>query len=359
MEVSEVYRLASWFKTHFPELRKYYTQLHNVLSNNASQQSQQPIEEQLEQLLTYLHGMHLEELSLQQLQVLQVLEVSDLIGHDGAHTVENIVKTATYDPASVEQKINQSLSTLNRANQQLEAFTGSVNELQLGPDEFEEQEEYITIRVGFRREASIDNIADWKAYADEWYQIIRGLGLALDEAPEATKVVGATKGSLIMILAATVSLTKLLAVISKHITGIAKDVISVRLAMENLRQQNMLTKKMEAEFELMVAEKRKKGLASIEEEMAAMFPEKLDGEKHSALTKSIEKLLKFGEKGGDVDFVAPSEDAAIDPDDEPAPGAAPQVVADIVTVRRLILDYQGEREALKQLEFKAGADTQR
>jgi hypothetical protein len=357
MEISEVYRLANWFKTHFPELRKHYTQLHNVLTSNAAQQAQQPIEDQLNELLTFLHGMHVEELSLQQLHVLQMIDVGNLIGHDGADTVAAIVKTATYDPATVEQNVSRNLSKLNRASQLLEAFTSSVNELHLGPDEFEDSEEYITIRVGFRREASIENIADWKSSADEWYQIIRGLGLALNEPPEATKVVGATKGSLIMILAATVSLTKLLAVISKHITGIAKDVISVKLAMENLRQQNMLTKKMEAEFQILVAEKREQGLASIEADIAAMFPEMLDGEKHSALSKSVEKLLKFGEQGGDVDFVAPSEEAANDPGNHPAPGGAPQVAADIAAVRSAILDYQSEREALKQLEFDAGAQT--
>src|SRR5690606_37578263 len=111
--------------------------------------------------------------------------------------------------------------------------------LGIASESLDEKEGYVTVRVGFKNDASIRNVKDWKTSAEDWYQIVRGLALVCGEAPEDTKVVGASTGSVILILSATYTFSKLLATISKHITGIAKDVIGVRVALEDLRGKKL------------------------------------------------------------------------------------------------------------------------
>ena len=73
------------------------------------------------------------------------------------------------------------------------------------------------------------------------------------------------------------------------------------------------------------------------------------GDKLAALTKSVEKLLAFNEKGGVVDFVMPeneSEDEGAVEGNEEAPAAAPTGLA---AAKMAIRDYQEVREQVKLL----------
>ncbi|HXS49644.1 MAG TPA: hypothetical protein VN713_05920, partial [Sphingomicrobium sp.] len=66
-----------------------------------------------------------------------------------------------------------------------------------------------------------------------------------------------------------------------------------------------------------------------------------------ALEGSVKKLLDFNERGGVVDFVAPPEpEAADDEDNGDAEDKGRQLLAD---ARRVIHEYQGERESLRLL----------
>ena len=54
------------------------------------------------------------------------------------------------------------------------------------------------MRVEFREGALIDNVKSWKYWSKEWYDISRGITMALDRAPEDIRVVSAGRGSILM-----------------------------------------------------------------------------------------------------------------------------------------------------------------
>ena len=226
----------------------------------------------------------------------------------------------------------------------LAAYAEALNNLGLGGDDTEAQDGLITIRIGFQNDVSINNVTDWKDTAKEWYDIIRGLAMVCEEKPEEVKVIGAASGSIILILAGTPVFTSLLAQVSKHITSVAMDIVGVRVEMENLRQKRLLTKIMETEFKRLEKEKSDSALDTI----GNLLDGKLKsgaGDVKIALNNSIEKLLKFSEKGGTVDFVSPDEVA------ESKEGEAEESAlrASVIEARESIREYQAEREGLKLL----------
>lgn len=353
MNVLELLELANWFNSNYSDLSKKYLAVQRVLQNNVNQGAQQPLEEPLNDLIEFLASMRLGELNIQQLRFLDQQGVANLIGHDGVEFVKRTVMTTTYDPATSLTEIQDASSKIGKANQKLVQYQGAVDELGIRPETFGSAEDEIVVRVGFRNEASIEHIEGWRTSANDWYHIIRGLSMLVGESPENTRVIGASNGSIILILATTATVSGLLAMISKHVTGIAKDVLSVQVAREELRSKRLLNDVMEAELTKQINEKREERLSAINKELAGMIPGKSKGDINTALEKSIDKLVEFGEKGGDVDFVAPPIPEKEENEDQEgfAEGAIDEkTLKELEEVRRLISDYQEERETVKLLE---------
>ena len=125
--------------------------------------------------------------------------------------------------------------------------------------------------------------------------------------------------------------------------------------MEDLRQKKLMTETMKLELDKLVAKKREEGIAAIEADLANMIPG-LKGEKKNSLDRSIEKLLDFSEKGGDLDFVEPpiGDDQQVEED---AGKEQSPMSVQMAEARRLIQEYQEERESLKQLEHHQPKDS--
>lgn len=347
MNVDELYRLGTWLTAQFPELNRRYTALLEPINHNASQPDKRPVESELNALIEFLAGQHFDELSIEQLKMLSSLGVDAYIGPEGAAFVEASVRTSNYDPATAVQRLNEAIHSINNTRTKLAAYVDAVNNLDFGPDDVLAEEGLITIRVGFQNDVAINNVTDWKDTAKEWYDIIRGLAMACEESPEDVKVIGAATGSIILIMAGTAAFTALLAQISKHITTAAKDVIGVRMEVENLRQKKLLTKAMEAELKKIEKEKTDSAVTTIEKLLEGKISGK-DGDVSVALTASIKKLLTFSEKGGTVDFVAPDVEEQEEEDGE---GEAEDggLKAALIEAKAAIREYQGERESLKLL----------
>lgn len=346
MDVDELHRLAIWFEGQIPETNRRYRELLTPLTHNANQNDKQPLEGPLQGLIDHLDGQRFEDLSIQQLKLLTAMGVDAYLGQVGAAFVNDVVRTSNYDPATAVAKITEAVNRLDRASSSLAAYAQSVGNLGFKVREIDPEDDRIIIRVGFQNEVSINNVADWKDSGKEWYEIIRGLAMACNEKPEDIKVVGASTGSIILILAGTVAFTLLLARISKNITSVAMDIIGVRSAMEDLRQKGILTKAMESEFQALEKQKRDGAVSTIEGVLADQL-KGLDGEVKAGLVKSVQKLLTFSEKGGSVDFVAPEEDApeAGDPGDDALKAA-------LIEAREEIREYQDQLHALKLLPSK-------
>jgi hypothetical protein len=347
MNVGELYRLAEWFEERYPELSRLYQTLHTPLQHNASQPNKQPLEESLEALTGYLGSMSFAELSLQQLDLLATIGVDEFIGPAGVAFINSTVRVSDFDPATAVEQIQRAISGVDKAHKNLAGYRNAVKALDVDMMDFEVPDEFITIRVGFRNDAAIENITDWKTSAKEWYDIIRGLSLAAKEPPESTKVIGAGTGSIILFLAATATVTTLLALISKNVTSVAKNIIGVQNATEDLRQKKILTRVMEQELEKQVVDMKTNAMKTVLEEVKGRLPN-LAGEAEIALSNSIKKLLAFNEKGGNVDFVTPAEDG------DGEAGANPDVAA-LADARAAIQEYQAARDEIRLITDASNA----
>ncbi len=343
MNIDELHRLAIWFNSQFPATNRLYAELLEPLNHNANQADKRPLEEPLQALTNFLSVQRFDELSIQQLKMLSAMGVDAYMGPEGANFVNTVVRTSNYDPATAVQRINEAIQALSRTRSSFTAYAEAVTNLGFEVREIEADDDRIIIRVGFQNDVSIHNVTDWKDTGKEWYEIIRGLAMACDEKPEDVKVVGAETGSIILILAGTVAFTTLLAKISKNITSVAMDVLSVRSSMEDLRQKGILTKTMEKEFNEIEKTKKDSAVTTIEAVLADHLKGK-DGEIKAALVKSIQKLLTFSEKGGSVDFVAPEEEE--EELDDVGDGG---LKAALIDARDVIREYQSQRDSLKRL----------
>lgn len=342
MNVIELRHLSGWYTEHYAKLNALYGALISPIQHNASQPNKQPVENQLETLLAYLRGMSFEELTLQELKMLTDLGVDKYIGHDGAIFVESLIRTAEYDPSTAATKLQEALNQLSEVNPHFSSYLTTTKALGLAPSSSALDTDAITIRVGFQNDAAIEHLKDWKDSARDWYDIIRGVAMAAGEAPENTKVVGASNGSIILILAATASVTGLLALISMHVASVAKDVIGIGNQIEDLRSKKYLNNVMETELKKLEKDKKDNALIEIVAAIKEKLPN-LDGGQVTALEASVKKLLAFNEKGGNVDFVAPDADEITDHEtDEIQPENAP-----FADVRAMIHQYQAVRDQMK------------
>jgi hypothetical protein len=350
MNVQELFSLSSWYSIYYSKLEGLFSSINSILQNNATQSVLSPLEEPLKNITLYLRDINFGLLSLQQIKVLEELGVRNLLGEEGANLVETTIKTVNYDPVTSQKKIQNFIEKLQSASSRLAAYNSAVTSLGIKPDIFEEVENHIIIRVGFQNRASIENVTDWKDSAKDWWEIIRGLAMAAGESPEDTKVVGATNGSLILVLAGTGAVTMLLARISKHIAMIAKDVISVRTDLENLRQKTFFTKVMEREFANAETKLREDGIKVINAELKRELGKDVSGDVITALERSVEKLLTHSENGGNVDFVSPPLEDELDDDQikkDAEPNGGPR--AELEAARKTIDEYQQVREAVRLL----------
>jgi hypothetical protein len=347
MNVQELFSLSNWYMRYYTNIESLYNGINSILQNNAAQTVQSPLEDSLNSLKSYLTNMDFGSLSLQQIKILDALGVRNLLGEDGAAILDSTVKTVTYDPATTQKKIQSFIDRLRTASLSLSGYNSAITVLGISPETFDETADRVTIRIGFQNQASIENITDWKESAKDWWEIIRGLAMAAGESPEDTRVVGATKGSLILVLAGTYAVTNLLARISKHIASIARDIISVRTELENLRQKAFFTKVMENEFKAAELKLRAEGLAAIQAELKKELAKGVSGEVTNALDRSVEKLLTHSENGGNVDFVSPPIDE--EKTDDTHHDQTGQSSAQLEDVRKTIQEYQQVREAVRLL----------
>lgn len=341
MNVRELEYLSDWYVEHYDRLRPLYDAVLSPIQHNASQPNKQPLESQLEALINYLRGMAFDDLSLQQIAKLTDLGVYQFVGVEGVRFIEATVRTSDYDPSTAANRISEALSVLKSAYSGFNQYRSALEALGFDDHDDPESDNGVIIRVGFQKGASIDNVTDWKESSRDWYDIIRGLSMVSNESPEDTKIVGASTGSIILILVGTASVTTLLAIIAKNIASVAKEVVGISNVIEELRQNKWLTAAMERDFKKKIDQSRSKALSDIMKEIREIH-KSIDGEKSTALEASIKKLLAFNEAGGSVDFVAPEDD-----DDQVDAGNEP--MSALSQARVAIQDYQAAREQVRAL----------
>ncbi|EAQ47719.1 hypothetical protein MED193_21039 [Roseobacter sp. MED193] len=343
MQIAELYGFSRWFQSELRQLVSKYNSVAKVLQHNASQQQKQPLEGPLDDLINYLQGMDFDALSMQQVALFPLFDVQELVGKQGVSFVESTIRKSDFDPATAHQNVTDAVQRLQSANQRVDAILQAFDGLDLPLADPELEKGRVLVRVEFAGEASMHNVAEWKSWSASWYEIVRGVAIAIDETPEETQVIGASQGSVIMKLAATYAFTRVLALISKSISSIAKDYLEVRHSMEDLKAKKLLNKKSETALKANAEEIKTTGVETIMDELRPILPDNVSGDKENALKMAIEKALDFHNKGGDVDFVAPDQPVEEGEDEEGIP------YDEIAEVRIAIEEARAVRNELMML----------
>ena len=176
-------------------------------------------------------------------------------------------------------------------------------------EEYEEADE-VMIRVTFAGQASMKNVVDFKKWGNIWHEIGRGIAMAHDAPPEDIKVIGATKGSVIIELATNPAIATTASAIIFFALKLAEKVLDIKKKAEELKNLKLKNKKLARDLEKEAENEKKDGIEEICNKLVVdlKINSNGDGEKINALNKAVKDLINFVEYGGEVDFIMPDEE---------------------------------------------------
>jgi len=347
MEVEELYHLSRWVQENGQLATQKYRALMKLMEANLAQNNQsqkQPIREVWKDLYDELERMPLTELNFQQLQHLEDIGVMEYLGEQGAKYVERTVKESAYDPATGAEEIKKAQSAINSAVQQFKELQQALDTVELSPrsveHDFEDNE--ALARIQFTSDASINNIADLRKWSNDWNDIVRGVGLCVGETPENVRVVGASRGSILVWIGGTMMFLSLMAHMSRKVSSIVLNGLQVAEAIEDFRHKKVMNQTIEKAIRDEQKEKEK----NAEDELVEELKQKAVGfvpENEAHLRTAVKKFIQFSKKGGVVDYIEPprnDDHAPAEEDGEPAPenpaAAVTQELRDLISEIRSI-----------------------
>lgn len=174
----------------------------------------------------------------------------------------------------------------------------------------------MTVRIRFKDAVEIENVSQLKKWSAEWYDISRSLAMAAGERPEDVEVKGATTGSLIFVLGASLSVAVIVGLIMKQVASTVKSSMQIAHRLQDWKMRKVA----DAEVERVLLARRKRveddgvqdALDLVKEKIGA----RISGDVENSLKKSIEMMFSFTSKGGEVDMLPPPEPANDDDDDD-------------------------------------------
>lgn len=314
MNVSELYDLTYWIRNEIEEreISQKYQNLFRILQRNTQPNNPRvPFEDEKNELIDTLKEVPLIQLTKAQLIFLENLGLLNVVGQEGVEQIEDTLYKNALDIATSSKKINEMHQSLNdgleKANQIRTGLSNCVS-----AEDYEEENE-ILMRVSFIGEASMNNVVDLKKWGIIWHDIGRGVAMAHDVSPEEIRVVGATRGSIIIELSTIAAIAGTVSGIILSALTVAEKVVDIRMKVEELRGYKLKNDKVVKDLAKEADNEKKLGI----EEITNIHIKKLkintesEGDKVKALDTAVKNLVNFIENGGEVDFIAPddSEDA--------------------------------------------------
>lgn len=310
MNVSELYDLTYWITHEIIEAQipNKYKGLFNILNQNAQPNQKQPFDAQKVELIDAIKDIPLGQLSRDQLAFLTQLGIAKAVGHEGVSALEDILYRNSLDIATAAQKVQEILESVNNG-------IAKSNQIKEGLDDCVFEEDYeleneILMRVSFTGNALMENVKDFKSWGGIWYEIGRGIAMAHNASPEEIRIVGATRGSIILELAVIASIATTTSGIIIAALKVAEKVLDIKLKAEELRGMKLTNKKLASDLDKEAENEKKAGIEQITLDISATLKINPNGEgdKVKALDTAVKNLVNFIEKGGVVDFVAPEEE---------------------------------------------------
>lgn len=309
MQVNELLDLTRWIIDKIADkgLVEKYQQLLSVLQQNArSNQPKQPFDQQKQSLIEALTAVPLDELSTGQIDILKELDISQNVGADGVSQIEDVLFKNAIDVASAAQRVERSVTQLNQgiewSRQQRDLLSKVVT-----VDAVAETEGKVLLRVRFTGDAAVNNLTDLKDWSKTWWEIGRGIAIAHGQSPEAISVVGASKGSIIVALLTVGEIAATVSGIILSALKVAEKYYDIRRKAQEVRALELSNDKAEKALEAEAATYKATGIDEIVKATIAELKVE-QGDQANELTSSVKKLVDFITKGGEVDFVMPTDD---------------------------------------------------
>lgn len=336
MNVEELAGIPIWVEKEIVsrKIPQLYSSLASAVQSNAYG-SPQAYESRREILINELREINTAELTSAQERFLSSkLNLLGHVGENGVDELESVLFRNALDIVTAAEEISRISAEIESAVSQVEQIQSALEGL---VEPFETLSEEIQIRIVFDRDASIKDVVDLKKWASDWFDIGRGISMAVGEKPEDVRVVGAQSGSVIITVATTLAIARVIASIVLKSLEVAEKVQGLRKAELEIKALKLSNDAAVKAIREQAEVEKKAGLENITISITASLPG-LDGEKANALEKAVSKFLHFIHKGGEVDVVLPPSSAK---ENDP-PSALRDLKNDVERIREL------ERE-MKQL----------
>lgn len=341
MIVDEVIALSHWLDGNVSYATTYLETLASTLDNNAQQSQKLPLREVLDDVREALTRMRLQELSIEQRELLAKNNVLHLLGADGWAWVSKLVMEGEYDPATAATEMKAANAALAHVITVFRAVRTSLTDASVLPTPQYAPGQGVLTRIHFQDKASIHNVVDLQDWSSEWVLISRGIAEAVNERAEDVRVVGASTGSLLIWLASSLAVAKVLAILTRLANRITNDVVNSYNVIENARHSAVMNREIEEMMRENVRKMKETAKSGAVDEIQNHLDHKLTEDTKSRLTLAVERYFDFAEKGGEVDMIAPptSKEETTDPN----------LSEQVAEVRKLIEEGRAIKDSLPKL----------
>lgn len=310
MNVSELLTLTLWVQRNVEQgqISQKYQELHTIVHQNArTNQGNKPFEQQKNALCEALISMPLKELTNHQLEFLDSTGILSAVGQSGVDTIEDVLFRNALDLATAAQKLAELKAQIDQGVAKVTQIREGLKGCEVAGGS--ESHDHYLMRVSFAGNAALENVVDFKAWGSTWYDIGRGVAMAHDEPPESIKVVGATKGSIVVELAVIASIATTTSGIILAGLKVAEKVLDIRKKAEEIRGMKLKNDKLAQELKDAANTEKEEGINQITVELSAQLQlnKGAQGDKIKALDTAVKNLVSFVENGGTIDFIAPTE----------------------------------------------------
>jgi len=314
VQISELLQLSSWIDENIKtnQIAQKYQALQSGIQQNVNagnRQAKQPFEAQKNDLIDTIKVLDTSGLTYQQEDMLAHLNITQNIGDEGIERIEGVLYKNSLDVATAAAEMAKITQEINLAIQKSDQINAAITPLITTPEEDEIEKGFVVMRVHFQNEVGMDNVTDFKKLGNSWWEIGRGIAMAHDSAPEDIKVVGASKGSIIIELAVAAAIATTASTIILSALKVADRVLTIRKKVEEIKSLKLNNQKLEIDLAKEADKEKKEGLEKITKDISIKLNIEAngDGEKVKVLEKSVKNLIDFVEKGGEVDFFTDDE----------------------------------------------------
>jgi hypothetical protein len=311
MQVIELIQLGIWCKTNIEEkgIAVKYTSLYSKMNQNIRRNNMQnqsvSFEAEKNALLESIKEVNFQSLTLEQIKFLEKIKILDLLGEKGVIQIEDVLYKNSLDIATATAKI-KSMSDIVTTTQTTINELSTTLRKSFDIEDFDNiMEGEILVRIYFKVGAAINNLTDFKTYSNLWHEIGRGIAMAQDKTPEDFRIIGASKGSIIISMAVAVVIATSISKILLEALKVTDRVLDIRKKIEEIKKLKFENKKIEADIKTEAEKAKETGIKNILNIITKELglQENSQGDKIVALEKSIKDLIDFTEKGGIIDFV--------------------------------------------------------